>query len=105
MADTVFTPDGKMHVLLGATNLESIIREYCGNDVADAVYKKLDYAERREKSDIAAYEADLDHIHSMMRDWVEELQHLANLCDNRKFTKATLRAGILGVIANIKNEM
>lgn len=33
MADTVYTPDGRAHVLLGSTTPASIIREYAGEDV------------------------------------------------------------------------
>ena len=33
MADTVYTPDGRAHVLLGSTTPASIIREYAGGDV------------------------------------------------------------------------
>ena len=37
MANTVYTPDGTMHVLLGSTTILSIIRAYCGNEIADWV--------------------------------------------------------------------
>ena len=33
MADTVYTPDGRAHVLLGSTTPASVIREYAGEDV------------------------------------------------------------------------
>lgn len=105
MAETIYTPDGKVHVLVGATTPESIVREYCGDELADWIARKLDYTDRKEQSDLTAYEADLDHIHRMMRDWVDELENLYNLCDTRKATKATIKAGIHSVIYSIKNEM
>lgn len=37
MAETVYTPDGKSHVLLGNTTRLSLIREYAGNDLAEYV--------------------------------------------------------------------
>jgi len=37
MAETVYTPDGKQHVLVGSTTHISLIREYAGDDLADWV--------------------------------------------------------------------
>lgn len=105
MAETIYTPDGKAHVLLGATAPEAIVREYCGDELADRIAQKLDYTDRKEQSDLLAYEADLDHLHRMMQDWVDDLEHLTTLCGNCKFTKASICAGIRGVIESIKNEM
>lgn len=45
MAETIYTPDGKMHVLVGSTTLESIIREYAGDDAANAVRDLLERGE------------------------------------------------------------
>lgn len=42
MVDTLYTSDGKMHVLLGSTTLSSLVREYMGDDVADAVAHEED---------------------------------------------------------------
>lgn len=37
MADTLYTSDGKMHILLGATTLVSLIQKYMGDDAAQMV--------------------------------------------------------------------
>ena len=79
MADTLYTSDGKMHVLLGATTLVNLIREYMGDEAADAVaeLEKQDAYERaRAESDLASYEASLDHLHRQAGDWVESVDQL-----------------------------
>lgn len=42
MADTVYTPDGMAHVLLGSTTPASIIREYAGGDVLRELQNRFD---------------------------------------------------------------
>jgi len=42
MADTLYTKDGKGHVLLGSTTLESIVREYAGDDAGDRVHNLVE---------------------------------------------------------------
>lgn len=37
MAETIYTRDGKMHVLIGSTTPVSIVREYCGDGVVHAI--------------------------------------------------------------------
>lgn len=41
MAETIYTRDGKMHVLAGSTTPLSIVREYCGDEVVQAIHKKI----------------------------------------------------------------
>lgn len=42
----------------------------------------------REQSDLRAYEADLDHLHRMMQDWVEQLTSISkNLKLDKRYTK------------------
>lgn len=42
MADTVYTPDGRAHVLLGSTTPASIIRGYAGEDVLRELQNRFD---------------------------------------------------------------
>lgn len=42
MADTLITKDGKLHVLVGSTTLESIVREYAGDDVGNRVHNLIE---------------------------------------------------------------
>ena len=67
MPDTLVTPDGKMHTILGSTTLESIVREYAGDQAADMV---------RELTDLGVYEQSLEHRHRMAQDWSDALQSI-----------------------------
>ena len=42
MADTIYTKDGKRHVLLGSTTPTAVIREQCGDDVIRAFRERVD---------------------------------------------------------------
>lgn len=105
MVETLYTKDGKCHVLLGSTTPVSIIWDYCGDEVADWVERNLDYMDRKELSDLGAYEADLDHLHRMMQDWVEELRAIAALCENTRISKALIRQEIINLKADIADEL
>ena len=39
MAETIYTLDGQMHVLLGSTTFPELVRSYMGDDVAERVRK------------------------------------------------------------------
>ena len=56
MAETIITKDGKCHVLLGSTTPVSIIRDYCGDEVADWVENRM--AELKEEIDSPGDEID-----------------------------------------------
>ena len=105
MAETLYTKDGKCHVLLDSTTPVSIIRDYCGDEVADWVERNLDYMDRKEQSDLGAYEADLDHLHRMMQDWVEALRIIASKCESTKVTKAAIQREIINLKADIADEL
>lgn len=105
MAETIYTKDGKCHTLLGSTTPVSIIRDYCGSEVAEWVERQLDREDRKERSDLGAYEADLDHLRRMMQDWVEELRIIAALCENTRLSKASIRQEIINLKADIADEL
>lgn len=46
MAETLYTPDGRTHVLVGSTTLESIVREYAGDEAAALVRAAPEREER-----------------------------------------------------------
>lgn len=50
MADTVYTPDGMVHVVLSSTTRVSLIREYAGDDLADWAAEMQELAESYERS-------------------------------------------------------
>lgn len=49
MADTLYTSDGKTHVPIGSTTLVSLVRDYMGDDAADAVLELEKQIADREK--------------------------------------------------------
>ena len=108
MADTIYTPDGKMHVLLGSTTMESIIREYAGEEAANWVHHEVTrnaYEEARAETDLGAYEESLSHVHEMMRDWVDDLTALIEVSEAPRTTKRAIAIGLRGVVKNIKSEL
>ena len=42
MAETIRTPDDRAHTLLGSTTLESIVREYAGDEAADRLHNLIE---------------------------------------------------------------
>ena len=42
MAKTITTKDGKVHAILGSTTPLSIVREYCGDEVVQALYGQVE---------------------------------------------------------------
>ena len=79
MPDTLVTPDGKMHTILGSTTLERIIREYAGDQAAAMVEKltgRTIYEEARAETDLGVYEQSLEHWHRMAQDWLDALQSI-----------------------------
>lgn len=79
MPDTIITPDGQMHTLLGSTTLESIIREYAGGQAADMVRELTErnaYEDARAETDLGAYEQSLEHWRRMARDWADDLKNV-----------------------------
>ena len=107
MADTLITPDGRLHTLLGSTTLESVVRDYAGDEVADmvrALAQRNAYEEARAETDLGAYEASLEHWHRMAQDWADELgdliQHLAG-----RVTRAELSLQLMALKNRIEEEL
>lgn len=107
MPDTIITPDGRMHTLLGGTTLESIVREYAGDRAADMVHELAQrnaYEEARAETDLGVYEQSLEHWHCMAQDWVDELediiQHLAG-----RTTKADASLQLMALKTGIEEEL
>ena len=92
MPDTIITPDGRMHTLLGSTTVESIIREYAGEEPArayEALLTRDAYAEAQANTDLGVYEAELDHWRRMAADWVSDISGLIHqLSGSHGITKA-----------------
>ena len=68
MVETVYTPDGKLHTLLGSCTIQEIVREYAGEDAAKLVENLVSKNARAEaivETDLLSYEQDLEHWHRM----------------------------------------
>ena len=76
MAETMVTPDGKLHVLLDNASFEAVIREYAGYDAAMRLHALLGrdtYDTARTNTDLGAYEASLERWQRMAQEWAEEI--------------------------------
>lgn len=107
MADTLITSDGRLHTLLGSTTLESVIRNYAGDEAADrvrALAQRNAYEEARAETDLGAYEASLEHWHRMAQDWADELsdiiRHLAG-----RVTRAGLSLRLMALKSSVEEEL
>lgn len=87
MVETVYTPDGKLHTLLGSCTIQEIVREYAGEDAAKLVENLVSKNARAEaivETDLLSYEQDLEHWHHMAQDWASELEAIAKKLDSDK---------------------
>lgn len=102
MADTLYTPDGKQHVLLGSTTLESVIRKYAGEDAAQQVRTLLEqdaYETARAETDLGNYEESLDHWQRVAQDWIAEIDALL------KHTKRRPKAELECFLENLRGRI
>ena len=73
---TVYTPDGKLHTLLGSVTLAAIVREYAGEEAAQMVEELEEAADEtlaRVDTDLDSYEASLEHWQRMGQDWLDTI--------------------------------
>ena len=104
MPDTIYTPDGKAHVLIGSTTLEEVIRSYAGDEAADRVHEALvrnAYEEAIACSDLEAYEEEVSTLQRYISDWADDLRSIAQSAESRKITKHAMASAIRGVIKNM----
>lgn len=107
MADTLYTKDVKGHVLLGSTTPESIVREYAGDDAANAVRELAErnaYEEARAETDLGAFEASLDHWRDTAQNWVDEINIVLRSAE-LKHTKASLLVVLQKLAQDISKEL
>lgn len=107
MPDTIITPDGRMHTLLGSTTLEGIVREYAGGQAADMVRELTErnaYEEARAETDLGIYEQSLEHWHRMAQDWVDELGSIIQRLAGR-MTKADASLRLMALKTSIEEEL
>ena len=78
MAETIYTKDGKCHTLLGSTTPVSIIRGYCGDELADWAAKLLAESEQTAEliSRIQELEADLEEASNALDEANETIEDM-----------------------------
>lgn len=106
MAETITTKDGKLHTLLGSTTLESIVREYAGDEAADEIrclVARDVYAEYRAETDLGAYEASLEHWRRTAQDWVNDIN--AVLMSTAQNPKKHTRASLLLILQKLAQDI
>lgn len=106
MVETITTPDGKFHTLLGSTTRESIVREYTGDDAANAVRELVEhdiYEEARVDTDLGAYEASLGHWRCEAQSWVDQLNSVLRQAD--QFPRKYPRAALLLILRNLYQDI
>lgn len=59
MADTLYTPDGKLHVILGAEDVNNLIRKYMGDDI----FKYTEYNIDRRDKEIEELRTELEFVY------------------------------------------
>ncbi len=101
-----------MHTMLGSNTPEEFVREYAGSEVADIVQEWKRIAENTEyeteyraNTDLEAYEADLEHLHRMMHDWVDELGEICEDVQAPRIQKKALQQRIEKLSNEIYSEL
>lgn len=105
MAETILTPDGKLHVLLGSTTIETVIREYAGGEAAKQFHllaARNAYEEARVETDLGAYENSLSHWRAVAQDWVEEIEMAT---ERGRVTRQSLLSCLQSLKTQMKQEM
>ena len=110
VVETITTKDGKFHTLLGSTTLESIVREYAGDEAANEVRRLAEqnvYEEYRAETDLGAFEASLEHWRSTAQDWLNDINSvLTSATQNpKKHTRASLLIILQKLAQDISNEL
>lgn len=111
MAETLYTADGKAHVLLGATTLVSLARAYMGDDAAsrvDQIAAARSRALRDAEEDFDRCERQIDHWAGMAQNWLEELTAIRQkLLDRspRAYSRRAIAQDLYDLILNINSEL
>lgn len=108
MPDTVQTPDGRLHYLVGSLTLSELVRQYAGGEVAELV-RRLEtrnaYEETAANNDAEVYEEELNALTLACHIWADELDSIAAMAAKKNVTKSMLAAAIRGTAKNINNSL
>ena len=106
---TLYTPDGKLHTLLGSVTLEAIVREYAGEEAALMVEEMEDHAIAARyllDSDLKSYEASLEHWHDQVQGWKEIIDEtLKKVEENPRSAKKTMADVLKDLSRWMNNEL
>ena len=75
MAETLYTKDGKCHVLLGSTPPVPIIRDYCGDELIRALRREVSTIGEDIENIAGSSEADIEDINTISN-YIDELKDL-----------------------------
>jgi len=109
MPETIYTPDGKLHTLLGSTTLASIVQEYAGDEAGkqvEALESGARVAEYLLDSDLQSYEASLEHWHTQVQDWKDFIDKTLKKADETpRSAKKTMADALRTLSRWIHNEL
>lgn len=105
MAETLQTPDGRLHVILNEDYFSELVDDYMGRECGqylkatiNSLKEQADYTSRAIETDLNSYEEELNSNRYAFEDISFELDTIENLIDNRLNRKALAQA-----IKNIRN--
>ena len=106
---TLYTPDGKLHTLLGSVTLAAIVREYAGEEASIMVEDLEDHAAAARyllDSDLESYEASLEHWHDQVQGWKEIIDEtLKKVEENPRSAKKTMTDVLKDLSRWMNNEL
>lgn len=108
MAETIYTPDQKQHILWDAQELVHLVEQYAGQDLACEVCKVLEdnEAERlRAESDLTCYESSLESAHGCLSEILMLLRELQPLINGTRLDRKRCDNICKQMISEIQNEI
>lgn len=101
MADTLYTPDGKLHVILGAKDVNDLIRKYMGDDI----FRYTEYNIDKRDKEIEELRTELEFVYDdnsrELNDIKDALEDIRALMQKDRIDKKR----ILNMLDTLYNEV
>ena len=101
MADTLYTPDGKLHVILAAEDVNNLIRKYMGDDI----FKYTEYNIDKRDKEIEELRTELEFVYDdnsrELNDIKDALEDIRALMQKDRIDKKR----ILNMLDTLYNEV
>ena len=109
MPETIYTPDGRLHTLLGSVTLSGIVRDYAGEEAA-AMVEDLESGARAAEallgSDLQSYEDSLEHWHDQVQGWKDFIDETLRRAEqNPRSAKKTMTDALRDLSRWMYNEL